>query len=167
VANERQFRLQTIFVATRGVQEYRATIDQVITPDDVVLELGCEWGSTTRIIADRCREVVGTDMSPDCIEHARSLHARIRFEVLDAFDLSGALALQRPFNKIYIDLSGFSGYRSLLDSIPSYSFMPTFFARKRLFSKAERSSISPRTASPGVGVGFSYDGLLKDPSYHC
>ena len=47
MANENQFRLRTRFVATRGVQEYRATIESLVTPDGVVLELGCGWGSTT------------------------------------------------------------------------------------------------------------------------
>jgi hypothetical protein len=47
MANEHQFKLTTRFVATRGVKEYRATIPALVTPDDVVLEIGCEWGTTT------------------------------------------------------------------------------------------------------------------------
>lgn len=117
MANERQFKLRTRFVATRGVQEYRATIEPLITPDDVVLELGCEWGTTTALLAQRCREVVGTDVSPDCIERARCTHPGLRFEVLDAFDVRAALRLDRPFTKVYLDLSGLSGYRALLDVI--------------------------------------------------
>ena len=117
MANENQFKLRTRFVATRGVQEYRATIGTLLTLDDVVLELGCEWGSTTALLAERCREVIGTDVSPDCIERARQRHPGIRFEVLDAFDVRAALDLGKPFTKVYFDLSGFSGYRSLLDVI--------------------------------------------------
>jgi trans-aconitate methyltransferase len=117
VANERQFKLRTRFVATRGVQEYRATIEPLITPDDVVLELGCEWGTTTALLAQRCREVVGTDVSQECIERARCTHPGLRFEVLDAFDVRAALRLDRPFTKVYLDLSGLSGYRALLDVI--------------------------------------------------
>jgi len=55
-------------------------------------------------------------MSLECIQRARTKYPDIRFEVLDAFDLRGALALG-TFTKIYVDLSGISGYRSLLDAI--------------------------------------------------
>ncbi len=115
VANDRQFKVRTRFVATRGVAEYRATIPHYVTKRDVVLELGCEWGTTTRVLAEHALEVIGTDVSEKCIERARELHPKIRFEV--AFDVLGALQLERSFTVIYVDLSGFSGYRSLLDVI--------------------------------------------------
>jgi hypothetical protein len=37
--------------------------------------------------------------------------------VLDAFDVRAALDFGMPFTKIYMDLSGFSSYRALLDVI--------------------------------------------------
>jgi hypothetical protein len=51
----------------------------------------------------------------------------LHFEVLDAFDVRGALAFGRPFNKIYMDLSGFSGYRALLDVIALTNMYATVF----------------------------------------
>jgi hypothetical protein len=117
MANDSQFKLRTRFVATRGVQEYRATIPALVGADDVVLEIGCEWGTTTALLAARCSAVIGTDVSRVCVERARQLHPGVRFEVLDAFDVRAALDLHAPFTKIYVDLSGFSGYRSLLDVI--------------------------------------------------
>jgi trans-aconitate methyltransferase len=117
MANEKQFRLKTRFVATRGVKEYRATIPEWVRAEDVVLEIGCEWGTTTVLIAERCKRVIGTDISLECIERARRTHPGIRFEVLDAFDVRAALALGEDFTKVYIDMSGLSGYRSLLDVI--------------------------------------------------
>ena len=121
MANENQFKLKTQYIATRGVQEYRATIPSLVTPDDVVLELGCEWGSTTAQLARHCRQVIGTDVSHECIERARRTHPGLRFEVLDAFDVRAALGLsqrlERPFTKVYLDLSGLSSYRALLDVI--------------------------------------------------
>jgi protein-L-isoaspartate O-methyltransferase len=117
MANEQQFKLFTRFLATRGVAEYRATIPALVQPDDVVLELGCAWGTTTALLAQHCREVVGTDVSRECIARARLAHPGLRFEVLDAFDVRAALELGRPFTKVYLDLSGLSGYRSLLDTI--------------------------------------------------
>ena len=110
MANERQFKLKTKFIATRGVKEYRQTIRRWVTGEDVVLEIGCEWGTTTVLIAPHCKEVIGTDVSAACIARARREHPGIRFEVLDAFDVRAALALERPFTKIYIDMSGLSGY---------------------------------------------------------
>jgi SAM-dependent methyltransferase len=117
MANEKQFKLTTQFVATRDVKEYRATIPVWVNEDDVVLEMGCEWGTTTVLLAEQCKEVIGTDVSPECIERARQKHPGVRFEVLDAFDARAALDFGMAFTKIYIDLSGFSGYRSLLDVI--------------------------------------------------
>ncbi len=117
MANDAQFRTHTRFVATRGVKEYRASIGAWVTKEDTVLEIGCEWGTTTALIASCCRRVLGTDISAECIERARVLHPGIEFAVLDAFDLWAALSLGTSFDKVYIDMSGISGYRSLLDTI--------------------------------------------------
>ncbi len=115
--NEKQFKTTTQFIAVRDVKEYRATIPVWVDADDVVLEIGCEWGTTTERIATRCKMVLGTDISPECIERARQKRPGIRFEVLDGFDVLAALRFDLPFTKVYIDMSGLSGYRSLLDTI--------------------------------------------------
>jgi trans-aconitate methyltransferase len=125
MANDSQFKLPTRFVATRGVQEYRATIPALVSTDDSILEIGCEWGTTTAMLAARCKAVIGTDVSRVCIERARQSHPGVRFEVLDAFDVRAALDLHEPFSKIYVDLSGFSGYRALLDVIALVSMYAT------------------------------------------
>ena len=117
MANEQQFKAKTKFVATRGVKEYRATIPVWVHAHDVVLEIGCEWGTTTALIAPHCRDVLGTDISSDCIDRARREHPELHFAVLDAFDVRAALDLGKDFSKVYIDMSGLSGYRSLLDTI--------------------------------------------------
>ncbi|MFH1566484.1 MAG: class I SAM-dependent methyltransferase [Gemmatimonadota bacterium] len=117
MANDRQYKLRTRFVAARNVHEYRATIPEWVGPEDVVLEIGCEWGTTTTLIAPHCRRVLGTDVSADCIARARREHPHLEFAVLDAFDVRAALDLGGDFTKVYIDMSGLSGYRSLLDCI--------------------------------------------------
>ena len=116
MANDAQFKVKTRFVATRGVAQYRSTIPSLVGPDDTVLELGCEHGTTTVELARTGAAVLGTDVSRSCIERARKEHPDIRFEVLDAFDVRAASELG-TFTKVYMDLSGFSGYRSLLDVI--------------------------------------------------
>ena len=109
-------RLTTRFILTAGVKEYRETIAEWVTADDVVLEIGCEWGTTSVLLAAQCEELVATDISPECVERARRERPGIRFEVLDGFDVRAALDLGRPFTKVYIDMSGISGYHSLLDA---------------------------------------------------
>ena len=115
--SENQLKLKTMFIGTRKVKEYRETIPVWVKEDDVVLEIGCEWGTTTRLIAERCKEVIGTDISPKCIQRAREKYPDLHFEVLDGFDVRAALDLGKEFTKVYIDISGLSGYRALMDVI--------------------------------------------------
>jgi trans-aconitate methyltransferase len=136
MANERQFKWKTKFIATRGVKEYRETIPVWVNKDDVVLEIGCEWGTTTALIAPRCKEVIGTDVSPEVIERAREKHPDIRFEVLDAFDVLAALSLDKQFTKVYIDISGISGYRSLLDVIALLAMYATVLRPEAIIIKS-------------------------------
>lgn len=127
MANEHQYKSHTRIVATRGVQEYRETIPVYVKPDDMVLELGCEWGTTTELLAKHCSFVLGTDVSLQCIERARVMRPHLQFAVLDAFDVRAACNLGFPFNKIYLDLSGLSSYRALLDVISLANMYATMF----------------------------------------
>jgi 2-polyprenyl-3-methyl-5-hydroxy-6-metoxy-1,4-benzoquinol methylase len=136
MANENQFRLPTRFVATRNVKEYRETIPAWVSKEDVVLEIGCEWGTTTRLLAPQCREVIGTDISEECIAEARKRHPEIRFEVLDAFDVRAVLNLGKQFTKVYIDISGISGYRSLLDVIALLTMYATVLRPQAIIVKS-------------------------------
>lgn len=136
MANEKQFKLKTKFVATRNVKEYRATIPDWVNEKDVILELGCEWGTTTVLLAEHCNEVIGTDVSLKCIERARQMHPDIRFEVLDGFDVRAALNFDKQFTKIYIDISGLSGYRSLLDVIALITMYGTVLRPKAIIIKS-------------------------------
>ncbi len=117
MANEKQFRAATRIIATRGVREYRETIPAVVGPGDRVLEVGCEWGTTTAVLARYAAHVIGTDVSPKCISRARAMRPGLDFRVLDAFDVRSVLDLGLPVTKVYMDLSGLSGYRGLLDLI--------------------------------------------------
>jgi len=136
VANEKQFKLDTMFIGTRGVREYRESIAEWVGAEDVVLEIGCEWGTTTTLLAARCREVVGTDSSAECIARARARYPEIRFETLDAFDVRAALDLGVPFTKVYIDMSGLSGYRSLLDVIALLTMYATVLRPRAIVVKS-------------------------------
>lgn len=134
--SEKQLKLNTKFIGTRRVKEYRESIPVWVNEDDVVLEIGCEWGTTTTIIAQYCKEVIGTDISPECIERARGRYPDLRFEVLDGFDARAALDLGKQFTKIYIDISGLSGYRSLLDVISLLTMYATVFRPEAIVVKS-------------------------------
>ncbi len=136
MANEKQFKLRTKFISTRGVKEYRATISEWVNKDDVILEIGCEWGTTTVLIAPHCNEVIGTDVSHKCVERARQKYPNIRFEVLDGFDVRTALDLGKQFTKVYIDMSGLSGYRSLLDVISLLTMYATVLRPEAIIIKS-------------------------------
>ncbi len=163
MANEKQFKPKTMFVCTRGVREYRETIDEWVHADDVVLEVGCEWGTTTALIAQRCKEVIGTDISAECIERARQRHPDIRFEVLDAFDVREVLALGKQFTKIYVDISGLSGYRSLLDAICLLQMYATVLRPEAIVVKsgALKHFASHCVAWRSAGKGATRTGLSE------
>lgn len=82
-----------------------------------MLEIGCEWGTTSELIHKRCKNLLATDTSLDCIERARLMRPEIQFETLDVFDVNRALCFNIQFTKMYIDVSGLSGYRSFLDLV--------------------------------------------------
>jgi len=134
--SEKQLKLSTKFIGTRKVKEYRESIPAWVNEDDVVLEIGCEWGTTTEIIAQYCKEVIATDISPECIKRAREKRPDLHFEVLDGFDVQAALALGKQFTKIYIDISGLSGYRALLDVISLLTMYATVFRPEAIVIKS-------------------------------
>jgi len=149
MANQTQFRATTRIIATRGVKEYRETIPAVVGPDDHVLEVGCEWGTTTAVLAQYTAHVIGTDISPKCVGRARAMRPGLDFRVLDAFDLRSVLDLGLPISKVYMDLSGLSGYRGLLDLIALIQSYAGIVRPDTVVVRAELSSTSPGAAHPG------------------
>jgi len=142
---------RTRFIATGGVREYRATIDEWVRPEDAVLEIGCEWGTTSVLLAPRCQSLIATDLSPDCIARARDTHPGIRFEVLDGFDVRAALEFGVDFSKIYIDISGLSGYRALLDGVALLNSYATVFRPEAIIIKSgSLKSFLSRCSVPGT-----------------
>lgn len=136
MANERQFKLFTKFIATRGVEEYRQTIQTWVKPEDTILEIGCEHGTTSVLIYKVCKNLIATDISKDCIKEARQRYPEIHFETLDAFDIKSAMGLGAHFTKIYIDMSGLSSYRALLDVISLLNMYSGVFEPKAIIVKS-------------------------------
>lgn len=136
MANEQQYKLKTVLVATRGVEEYRASIPQYINARDNVLEIGCEWGPTSELIFRYAKNLIATDISLKCIEEARRRNPTIRFETLDVYNVKRAMSFQIPFTKMYIDVSGLSGYRSLLDVIALLDLYSSVFPMEAVVIKS-------------------------------
>ena len=136
MANENQFKLKTKYIATRGVAEYRDTIKEFVKPSDSILELGCEWGTTSVLIHEVCKNLIATDISLECITRARSQYPEIRFETLDAFNIKDAMKFSDRSSKIYIDMSGLSSYRSLLDVISLLNMYASVFEPEAIVVKS-------------------------------
>lgn len=136
MANDSQFKLSTLIVGTRGVKEYRASIPQYIHSQDFVLEIGCEWGTTTEILAKYTSNIVATDISLECIERAQQMRPAIRFETLDVFNVQKAMSFGISFTKMYIDVSGFSGYKSFLDVVALCDLYASVFPLRAIVIKS-------------------------------
>jgi hypothetical protein len=136
MANEQQYKLKSLLVATRGVEEYRASIPRYIKLQDRVLEIGCEWGTTSEVIYQYSKNIVATDISLKCIEEARHLRPLIHFETLDVYNMKRAMSFNIDFNKMYIDVSGLSGYRSLLDVIALLDLYASVFPMEVIVIKS-------------------------------
>eukprot|EP01126_Amoeba_proteus_P038723 TRINITY_DN4050_c0_g1_i10.p1 TRINITY_DN4050_c0_g1~~TRINITY_DN4050_c0_g1_i10.p1 ORF type:complete len:413 (-),score=59.09 TRINITY_DN4050_c0_g1_i10:1405-2643(-) len=67
-------------VATFGVNQYRQMIPFVCLKDDTVLEIGCQHGITTLLIARHCTEgkVYGVDIGQQSIERAIAMQTERR-----------------------------------------------------------------------------------------
>jgi len=140
MANDKQIKSKTKYVGTRGVEEYRQSISVWVQPKDIVLEIGCGTGTTTEALAQCCKRVVGTDVSEEILLLARQRRPDLQFETLDAFDVRAALELSQrlgvEFDKVYIDMSGISGYRSLLDLLALLNMYSTILRPQAIIVKS-------------------------------
>eukprot|EP01025_Chloroclados_australasicus_P037970 TRINITY_DN38849_c0_g1_i1.p2 TRINITY_DN38849_c0_g1~~TRINITY_DN38849_c0_g1_i1.p2 ORF type:complete len:151 (-),score=1.14 TRINITY_DN38849_c0_g1_i1:57-509(-) len=119
-------------IVCEQVDDYRKAIGTYVTQEDIVLELGCAEGVTTNLIGQHCQKVVGLDKSLFQYQRAQERFPLVRFENIDAFDISSVLALGYKFNKIFIDVSGSRDISDLINLIESYEkvFQPDLFVVK-------------------------------------
>jgi hypothetical protein len=106
-------------IVTRGVREYRRTIPHCVDGSDTVLEIGCAWGTTSALLDKRAGRLVAIDKGKS-LPAARRRYPEIRFEQIDAFDVSRVLRLGLRFNKIYIDISGCRGLADVVTMVRAY-----------------------------------------------
>src|SRR5215472_6372145 len=66
-------------------------------PGERILDLGCGTGHLTEKIAEAGARVVGVDRSPEMIRQAEEKYPALRFEVMDARELT----LDGPFDAVF------------------------------------------------------------------
>ncbi|MCA9376514.1 hypothetical protein H6763_01020 [Candidatus Nomurabacteria bacterium] len=105
--------LGATIVLTKGVKEYRQTIDRFVNMQDSVLEIGFAWGTTTDLLSKVASKVVGIDKGLS-YRTAIKDHPQLELYQLDAFEIKKVIDLGYSFSVIYIDVSG---CRSMFDII--------------------------------------------------
>ena len=123
--------MPTKIIITKGVQEYRQTISRYICRQDIVLEIGFAWGTTTNLLAQRCQKVVGIDKG-ESYYTAIKTYPQIQFTKLDGFNIREVINLGYKFNKIYIDISGCRGLFDVITITKMYesAFRPELIVVK-------------------------------------
>ena len=106
-------------VAAVGVGEYRETIPRVVGPSDVVLEVGCHHGTTTRALDVAASRAIGVDVGKGVVETARRQAPGVRFEVGNAWSPAGLLRLLDgdAVDIVYLDVGGLSGSDGALEAL--------------------------------------------------
>ncbi len=92
-------------IITKGVKQYRQTIPYCVNKNDTVLEIGCAWGTTSQLLYKNAGYVVAIDKGAS-LPSAKITYPHIHFEQIDGFDIGRIKALNLPFTKVYIDISG-------------------------------------------------------------
>jgi hypothetical protein len=92
-------------IITKGVKQYRRTIPACVNAKDIVLEVGCAWGTTSHILSRHAGYLVAIDKGAS-LPMAKQTYPHIHFEQMDGFDIARIKALNLAFTKIYIDISG-------------------------------------------------------------
>lgn len=116
---EKYLYRKCLFILTKGVNEYRATISKYINRNDTVLEIGFAWGTTTELLSKACKHVVGIDKGESYYTAIKN-YPKLELYKIDAFDIKSVKELGYNFNKIYIDISGCRELRSVLKILRMY-----------------------------------------------
>ena len=103
----RVFECGTLLVVPETCN-YRALAMTQLGPGDKALEIGCDFGLCTEILARQCGDAIGVDISPQRVQSATQRFGHLAtFQVLDCLsDLEGLRRLGRDRNKVFIDING-------------------------------------------------------------
>ena len=124
----------SLIILTKGVKEYRQTIPYFVNKNDIVLEIGCAWGTTSDLLYKHAKYLVAIDKGKS-LPAAEKKYPCIHFERIDGFDVKRVIDLGFKFNKIYIDISG---CRSMFDVIRMVRMYDSVFKPEILVVKSSK-----------------------------
>lgn len=144
-----------------NVKNYRKDLQDLIEDGDVVIELGCHTGGTTRLIADKCN-IIAVDNSPEAVDEMAKLNVEF---------ISGDVRLHDVIAEVFkkvqkcdvlaIDLGG--GYHPDTVFKVFYIWSSTFKPKHTVIRN--RGLLEFFNSASGSGEDyFSEDGYLE--SYH-
>ncbi|OQS04835.1 hypothetical protein THRCLA_02962 [Thraustotheca clavata] len=99
----------TGILVTAETSHYRRLARTQISSNDVVIEIGCDFGPTVELIAQTVglENVIGIDKSSDSIKIAKESHPDCQFIEMDIFRTPQELIqLTQKCSKILIDING-------------------------------------------------------------
>ena len=94
---------------TGNVEQYRALAKTLVKSDQDVLEVGCSFGETTKILAKKARRVVAVDHSKTVLSDTAdisNLHTHVSFHQVDTRDTARIQSLMAKPHWIFIDIGG-------------------------------------------------------------
>lgn len=120
-----------LILLTKGVKEYRQTIEKYINKNDTVLEIGFAWGTTTEVLSKKCKHVVGIDKGESYYTAVKQ-YPELELYKIDGFNIREVIELGYNFNKIYIDISGCREINTVIKIIKMYesAFKPELIVVK-------------------------------------
>ena len=125
---------KTSIIGTVGVEEYRRTIPYTVQKNDIVLEVGSHFGTTTAILNDaaKCKSssiggCLGVDVGTNIIASAKKKFPDVPFAVGDAWKMSDLMKMKMTYfdgdpsnlyyDVVYVDVGGLSGSEGLLEAL--------------------------------------------------
>jgi SAM-dependent methyltransferase len=107
-------RARAPMVAVLTTDDFRNAAQNLVSPSDVVLEVGCADGITTNLIFKYAADVVGIDTAAGVIAKARQRYPAVDFRQMDGTDLEAVKSLRPRFDKVFVDIAGVISLEALL-----------------------------------------------------
>ena len=99
--------METKIYLAKDVKEYRKIAKELVSKEDIVLEVGCGFGKTSFLLSKIAKKVVGIDKSKEAIENAKKFEENnLKFYLMDANEVRKLLRLREKFSVILLDISG-------------------------------------------------------------
>ena len=107
-------RARAPIVAVLTTDDFRNAAQNLVSPSDVVLEVGCADGITTNLIHKYAADVVGIDTAAGVIAKAKQRYPAVDFRQMDGTDLAAVQQLRPHFDKVFVDIAGVISLEALL-----------------------------------------------------